>query len=266
MAARQDPARASGVASLGLVVPDADEVFLVDATPDITAQLAMLDGPREAPNGRVDRAPVDGVFLTHAHMGHYLGLAHLGFEAVSTREVPVWGTERMVKFLKTHAPWQQLVRLGNITPLPVRDGKPVPITARVRVIPYQVPHRAEYTDTVAYVFEGPDRRVLYLPDCHPWHRWPTAMEKLLADVDVALLDGTFFSGDELPGRDLSKIGHPLMVDTMDRLQARVDAGELQVYFIHLNHSNPALDPDSEARRMAESRGFFVARDGLDISL
>ena len=83
---------------------------------------------------------------------------------------------------------------------------------------------------------------------------------------MALLDATFYSGDELPGRDLSKIGHPLVVDTMDRLQSRVDAGALEVWFIHLNHSNPALDPASAARAAITRRGFGVAYAGLELPL
>ena len=94
----------------------------------------------------------------------------------------------------------------------------------------------------------------------------TAMQGALEGVDVALLDATFYSGDELPGRDLSKIGHPLVVDSMDRLQSRVDAGSLQVFFVHLNHSNPALDPASPARAAITRRGFGVAHAGLELAL
>jgi len=49
-----------------------------------------------------------------------------------------------------------------------------------------------------------------------------------------LLDATFFSADELPGRDLSQISHPLATDTAEQL-AGVDC---DVRLIHLNHSNP----------------------------
>jgi pyrroloquinoline quinone biosynthesis protein B len=89
---------------------------------------------------------------------------------------------------------------------------------------------------------------------------------LLESVDVALIDGTFYSGDELPGRDLSKIGHPLVVDTMDLLQERVSAGKLEVWFTHLNHSNPALTPGSAALKALEARGFRVAYAGLELRL
>jgi pyrroloquinoline quinone biosynthesis protein B len=267
-AARHDPSRASGVASLGIIDPTQGEggVFLVDATPDIISQLTLLADVRDAPLGRVDRTPIDGVLLTHAHMGHYLGLAHLGFEAVSVKGLPVWASQTMVAFLGDNAPWEQLVTTGGIVPKAVAPGQPWPLTERITVQALSVPHRAEYTDTLGYRITGPNQTLLYIPDCSPWHAWETPLEEALTGVDVALLDATFYSGDELPGRDLSKIGHPLVVDTMDRLQSRVDAGTLEVWFIHLNHSNPALDPQSAAHAEVTRRGFGVAHAGLELLL
>lgn len=265
-AAREDPSRASGVASLGVVAPKAGHVYLVDATPDITAQLSLLDDARDAKPGGVDRAPIDGVFLTHAHVGHYLGLAHFGFEAVSTKDVPVWASASMGAFLRDNAPWDQLVKQQNITLRLAKPDVAIALDDGVQVTPIEVPHRAEYTDTLGYIIAGPNRRILYIPDCSPWHAWKTPVLPHFDAVDVALIDATFYSGDELPGRDLTKIGHPLMVDTMDLLQSRVDAKKLEVWFIHLNHSNPALEPGSEARATLERRGFHVARAGLDLPL
>ena len=265
-AARKDPARSSGVASLAIIAPTAKKVYLVDATPDIREQLALLQDVRNAPVGKVDRAPIDGVLLTHAHMGHYLGLAYLGFEAVSTKGVPVWASERMGDFLRQNGPWDQLVKLENILLKKAKAGKAISLSDGVRVIPFEVPHRAEYTDTLAFRIEGPTKRILYIPDTSPWEKWEKPMEHSLEGIDIALLDATFFSGAELPGRDLTKIGHPLIRDTMKRLEARVKAGKLEVYFIHLNHSNPALDPKSEAAAEIERRGFHVARVGQEFSL
>ena len=267
-AARHDPRLASGVASLGIIDPAAGqgEVFLVDATPDIVEQLILLEDARRAPIGHVDRAPLDGVLLTHAHMGHYLGLAHLGFEAVSVKGLPVWASQRMVDFLADNAPWDQLVNTGGILPRALSPNTPLVLTEQITVTPLWVPHRGEYTDTVGYRISGPRKTLLYVPDCSPWERWEVPLERALEGVDIALLDATFYSGDELPGRDLSKIGHPLVVDTMDRLQSRVDSGSLEVWFIHLNHSNPALDPQSTERQAITRRGFGVASTGLEIAL
>jgi pyrroloquinoline quinone biosynthesis protein B len=254
------------VASLGLVLPATHEVFLIDATPDIRPQLDALRDVRTLPPDRVDRHPVDGIFLTHAHIGHYLGLAFLGFEAVHTSDLPVWATPRMAAFLTANGPWSQLVSLGNIALRPLASGEPVELSAGVRVSAFQVPHRDEFSDTVAFVVRGPHRTVLYVPDTDKWSTWAPPLLERLAGIDVALLDGSFYSTDELPGRSVEQIGHPLMGSTMDLLQQRVDAGHLAVYFTHLNHSNPALLPDSDARREIERRGFAVAAEGQEIAL
>jgi pyrroloquinoline quinone biosynthesis protein B len=240
-------------------------VWIVDATPDLPRQLDMLADVRMREPGRVDRSPLSGILLTHAHMGHYLGLAHLGYEAISAEPTPVHASARMVEFLSSNAPWDQLVRLGQITPQVATPGQVVELGGGVRAEPLSVPHRGEYTDTFGWYLAGPDQRALYIPDTDPWAKWTIDLDTALDDVDLLLLDGTFYSADELPGRDVSEIGHPLMTDSMDRLAARVAAG-LQVWFIHLNHSNPTLDADSPQRRELEARGFAIARVGREFAL
>jgi len=267
-AARTDPARREYVSSLALILPS--RTVLVDATPDIREQLDTLRDVGAhgagAPEGRVDRQPVDGVLLTHAHIGHYLGLAFFGFEAVHTKNLPVYATPKMATFLSRNAPWEQLVHTNNIALNPIKPGERFALGDDVFVTPLLVPHRDEYADTVAFVFEGSRTRVLYIPDTDPWARWSTAPESVFAGIDVALVDGTFFSGDELPGRDLSKIGHPLITDSMNRLGASVESGALEVLFIHLNHSNPLHDPTSLAHQQVLDAGFAVAHRGLEIPL
>lgn len=261
--ARKDDRDPVYVASLGLVT-ETGERLVFDATPDLPDQLHLLRGGARRP-GNIDRAPLDGVFLSHAHIGHYLGLAYLGFEAVNAEGTDVHVTPSMHAFLRDNAPWDMLVRNRNIIVHDLRGGAALELgTVKVRAV--TVPHRDEYTDTVAYRITGPQRTVLYVPDTDPWARWKTPPEKLFEDVDVALVDGSFYSLDELPGRDVTQIGHPLVVDTMDLLEPRVHAGTLEVHFIHLNHSNPALDPDAPEREKIESRGFHIAQQSQRIAL
>ena len=265
-AATTDIKRASHVASVAVLIPSEKQGYLIDATPDIIPQLALLRDVRGQIDEAVNRKPVDGIFLTHAHMGHYLGLAHLGFETVSTKNIPLWCSPRMADFLTGNAPWNRLVSEKHVQLNPTLANVDIILPGGVQVTPLEVPHRAEYTDTYGFYIRGPDKRALYIPDTSPWHAWKTSAEEIFTNVDIALIDGTFYSGDELPGRDISQIGHPLIIDSMDMLQARVDAGTLEVYFIHLNHSNPALDPDSDERKVIEARGFHVGHTGLDLPL
>jgi len=268
-AARDDPSRRRSVASLALIVgaEGEEKVFLVDATPDVRAQLDTLADVRDAPEGRVDRAPVDGVLLTHAHIGHYTGLMFLGFEAVHTQGLPVWCTPKMAAFLRDNEPWAQLVRIGNIEIREIEPGTPFDVGG-VEVEALKVPHRDELSDTVGYIFRGDARTVLYVPDTEPWRTWEVGLIDVIEreGVDVLLVDGSFYSPDELPGRPVASIGHPLMTDTMDVLQPLVDAGTLEVLFTHLNHSNPALVPTSDARAEISRRGFGVVDESQEFPL
>jgi len=207
------------VASLGLV--DGDTHYVIDATPDFVAQEASLPGA------------LGGVFLTHAHMGHYTGLMHLGREAWGAAQVPVYAMPRMAGFLRDNGPWSQLVSLENIALVELADSAAVRL-GRLTVTPFVVPHRDEFSETVGYRVEGPDSSLVWLPDIDKWERWATPIEEVVASVDVAYVDGTFYEDAELPNRDMSEIPHPFVVESVERL------GDQGVVFMHLNHTNRLL--------------------------
>jgi pyrroloquinoline quinone biosynthesis protein B len=268
-AARKNPSLARHVASLAIHFRDTNHVYLVDATPDLPAQIEEIHALQgRHPEGQTDRHPVDGVLLTHAHIGHYLGLAHFGFEVLNTKDIPVWTSPRMAAFLKENGPWSQLVKLGNITLREFTPGTPFALEGSVSVTPIQVPHRDEFSDTMAFVIRGPKRTLFYVPDTDSWRTWTRPLPEVLKEekVDIALLDATFYSADELPDRDVTKIKHPLVTDTINLLASLVEAGKLQVYFTHMNHSNPALDRGGAARKAIEARGFHVLDEGDEFEL
>lgn len=264
--ARRHSDRARLVSSLALVLPGSDQVYLFDATPDLRQQLVLLAGVKGKTEGGVERDPLAGIFLTHAHIGHYLGLAFFGYEAVHTRSLPVMATPRMAEFLRTNGPWSQLVSMKNIALVEMSPGEVRQLDEGVEVQAFQAPHRDEYADTLGFLITGPQTRILYLPDTDSWTAWTSPVTKLFERVDVALIDGTFFSPDELAGRSVEEIGHPLISDSMDLLQDLVDSNRLQVFFTHFNHSNPVLDADGEARRLIEQRGFHLLEQGQEITL
>ena len=248
VAAWRDPKLRRRVASLAIVDPQSHQRWLIDATPDFPSQLRTLD--EAAP--RAANAPLlDGILLTHAHIGHYLGLAQLGREVLGANSIRVHAMPRMRAFLESNGPWDQLVRLHNIELAPLAAGVEVALNERIAITPLVVPHRDEYSETVGFVIRGPSHSILWLPDIDKWEKWTTPLEDVLARVDVAYLDGTFFDAGELPGRDLREIPHPLMTETMSRLAA--SPLRERVRFIHLNQSNPLL----RERRA----GYVVATEG-----
>lgn len=263
--ARRDPTQARLVASLALADLTERKLFLVDASPDIRPQIDMALNLFPPPAPRLAEV-LAGVLLTHAHIGHYTGLMFFGYESMSTRQLPVYSSERMAAFLTDNGPWSQLVRLENIVLRTSTPGQRIPLTASLSAHPFQVPHRDEYTDTVGFEIAGPSRSLLYIPDIQRWEAWDRSIEEALTAVDVALLDGTFFGPDDLPGRDMSAIGHPLMVDTLHRVRNMPEADRPEVLFTHLNHTNPALDPAGEARHEIEAAGARVAADGEIIDM
>jgi len=244
-----DPAFRQFVACLGLVDRANRQSWLIDATPDFREQLHALHNL--APD-----CPLAGIVLTHAHMGHYTGLIHLGREAMCTRDLPVYATPRLASFLHDSAPWSQLVALGNIELRLLMPGTDTQLSPDLHLTPVLVPHRDELSDTLALVVHGPARRLFYCPDIDAWDKWEHNLRDFVAGMDVALLDATFFSANELPGRDLSEISHPLVTDTAERL-AKVDC---DVRLIHLNHTNPLLAPGPERDWLA-ARGISVGAFG-----
>lgn len=242
------------VSSLAVVDERARRWWLFDATPDLTLQMQRMRS--EAP-----ACTLAGVFLTHAHIGHYTGLMHLGREVMGARAVPVHAMPRMREYLATNGPWSQLVALGNIALQPLAADSVCVLSERLRVTPFRVPHRDEFSETVGFRIEGPERSASFLPDIDKWERWSRPIEELVRTSDVAYLDGTFFDGSELPNRDLREIPHPTMLESVSRFEAFPPEVRARVRFIHLNHTNPALQPGSAARRRIEAAGLRVAREG-----
>ena len=240
----------SRVASLALI--DQGKAWLLDATPDLPEQLHEL---------QTQGLELAGVLLTHAHIGHYTGLMHLGREAIGAQRVPVWAMPRMTTFLQGNGPWSQLVELGNIELRPMAEGQAVQLSPDLRVTPLRVPHRDEFSETVGFHVEGPERSLLYLPDIDKWERWDTPVEDWLARVDVALVDGTFYDGAELPGRDMAEIPHPFIAESMQRFASLPEDQRAKLRFVHLNHSNPAHRPDSPQHRAIVEAGMAVAQQG-----
>ena len=256
-----DPAQRRTASAVAVVDGTSNRKYLFDATPDIGEQLYRLH--RSAPDGAFQ---LDGVFLTHAHIGHYTGLMQFGHEVMGARGVPVYAMPRMQAFLSDNGPWDQLVRYENIELMPLADGEEVVLSQAVRVTPFLVPHRDEYSETVGFRIDGPNRSAIYLPDIDKWQRWETDIRDVVRSVDYALLDATFFADGELPGRDMSNIPHPFVSESMALFDELAPDEKARVIFIHMNHTNPLLVDGSEEQAVVREKGFRVAFEGLRLEL
>ncbi|MCH9694941.1 MAG: pyrroloquinoline quinone biosynthesis protein PqqB [Gammaproteobacteria bacterium] len=234
--------------------------LLFDATPQISEQLYRLH--TVAPDSEYT---LDGVFLTHAHIGHYAGLMFFGHEVMGTQGLRVFAMPRMRDFLSSNGPWDQLVRYGNIVLQALEDGADIEFE-HVVVTPFRVPHRDEYSETVGYRIQGPDKTAVFIPDIDKWQDWETDIRDVVRGVDYALLDATFYADGELPGRDMSKVRHPFVAESMLLFDSLTAEEKSRVIFIHMNHTNPALVENSDARQAIEANGFKVAFEGMQLEL
>ena len=254
-----DPALRRTATCLAIVDPESHQRWLVEATPDFREQLFKLDmlAPVDAKPG------LDGIFVTHAHIGHYTGLMYLGHESIGADDIPVYAMPRMRTFLNTNGPWDQLVRYRNINIQSLVAGESVRLNDRITMIPFLVPHRQEYSEVIGFKIKGPDKTILFIPDINKWEEWDAwgiSVEDLIETVDVAYLDATFFADGEIPGRNMASFPHPFMVPSMERFDRLPASERMKIRFIHLNHTNPALYYGNEARKTVEERGYRIAEE------
>jgi pyrroloquinoline quinone biosynthesis protein B len=256
------PAQHRNVVSLGIIDPQHQKKFIVECTPDFPVQAKQL--LRYASFNNIEMP--DGIFLTHAHIGHYSGLMYLGKEAVNADKVNVYAMPRMKQFLETNGPWSQLVNNKNILLNPLLNNQRVIITANISITPLVVPHRDEYSETVGFIIEGPAKNVLFIPDIDKWQKWDKDIIKMIATVDFALIDGTFYDAAEINNRDIATIRHPFIIESMELFKNLSPQEKNKIYFIHFNHTNGVLHVQSKQSKTVLANGFHIAQINQIIKL
>lgn len=246
------------VVSLGLTDKTTDRSWMFEATPDFREQIHMLKAGYK-------RADLAGIFLTHAHIGHYTGLMQLGHEVMGANNIPVYAMPRMKIYLEQNGPWSQLVDFENISLIEQQHDSTIQLSDKLSVTPFLVPHRDEYSETVGYRIESANTRVLFIPDINKWNVWDRDIVEEISKVDHAFIDATFFDSNELPGRDMSQIPHPFVEESIELFKEMSDTERAKVIFIHFNHTNPLI-LNSMERKQVENLGFNVAYEGMRIDL
>ncbi len=249
---KPDPSRK--VVSLGLVDNENQQTFLFEATPNITEQLKMLQNNASWPAAQIP----NGIFLTHAHIGHYTGLMYLGKEATNASEVPVFAMPKMQHFLKNNGPWSQLITEKNIIVRSLRDSTAISLNSNSSVRPFTVPHRDEFSETVGYQITGPTKKALFIPDIDKWEKWNKNILNEITAVDYAFVDATFYDGEEINTRDISQIPHPFVIESMALFETLPASEKRKIYFIHFNHTNPLLNDESPEAKKVRNNGFGIA--------
>ena len=246
------------VTSVMLINNETNESYLFDASPDINKQLNFM--------GKGIKKNLKGIFLTHAHIGHYTGLMYFGREALNSKLMNVYAMPRMKKFLEQNGPWSQLVSLQNISITELSNNSMIEIDSNVVVQPIEVPHRAEFSETVGYKIYGPNKTLLFIPDIDKWYLWEKSIIDEIKQVDYALIDATFYDSSEVNYRDLSEIPHPFVIESIELFDSIKYEEKSKIFFIHLNHTNPLLDTESDQYKFVREKGYNVAKEGMKFDL
>jgi len=247
------------ISCLGLIDTEHQKKYIFDATPDFTQQVYNLKEDLD------NRNVVDGIFLTHAHIGHYTGLMYLGFEAMDTKGVPVFAMPKMKTFLETNGPWSQLVSRHNIELKEIHKDSTIVLDNDLKITPFLVPHRDEYSETIGFKIERTNRSALFIPDINKWELWERDIVQEVKNVDYAFIDATFFKDGEV-SRPMKDIPHPFIVETTKLFENETVETKSKIYFIHLNHTNPALKETDRLKDSIQNLGFNFAKRGMKFSL
>ena len=247
------------VTSLGITDLVDKKSFLLEATPDISMQLKFLKKKYNS------STIIDGVFITHAHIGHYTGLMYFGREALGAYKVPVYVMPKMKLFLESNSPWNQLIDLNNIQLRGIFHNKNINISNNLEIVPFTVPHRDEFSETVGYKIIGPNKSALFVPDINKWNLWDKDIVEEVKDVDYAFLDATFFKDGEV-NRSMEEIPHPFVVETLNLFKNESDELKNKIYFIHFNHTNISLQDKNPVIDSISKLGYNFTRFGDQLSL
>ena len=248
------------VVALGLVDIKTKQKWLFEATPDIATQLADLEQHHLKTSNLID-----GIFLTHAHIGHYTGLMYFGREALGKQGTKVFVMPKMKNYLTKNGPWSQLVELKNVVFKDLKNDSTIILNNNLKVTPFLVPHRDEYSETVGYKIEGTKKTALFIPDINKWEKWKKNIIDEVKKVDIAFLDATFFKNGEI-NRPMSEIPHPFIEETVNLFKNETLETKNKVVFIHFNHTNPALQKSSKEKIEVEKLGFQFAYEGMQFGL
>jgi len=246
--------------SIAVVDMEIKKYILFEATPDITSQLNKI-----SKNLFQSFTLPDEVYLTHAHIGHYAGLMYFGRESLGAKNINVRTLPRMTDFLKNNGPWSQLINIKNIELQKIDFNSTISSLNNITIKPIQVPHRDEYSETAGFIIQGKSKKALFIPDIDKWEKWNENLKEIIYKYDYLLLDATFYDEKEI-NRDINEIPHPLVIETIQLLDHLPIDQKNKIYFIHMNHTNMMLDPESFLSKHVIQKGFKIARVGQKLYL
>ena len=242
-----------------LAIIDEKQLHLFDVTRNLDRQLR-----------KVGNKNVTDIWLTHGHIGHIDGIGLFGKEVMNLKNVRLHASELMIKLIENTPKWNKLIEDKILIPIQFNSNESMQISENLKITPIRVPHRDELTDTHAFMINGPQKSLLYLPDHDTWEETLDMVQQDsviewfdFLGIEIVLMDGTFWSKNELSRQD--DVPHPPVVESLERL-GNVKGKELEVFFIHFNHTNPLLIPKSNEIKKLLDSGCKIPIEGQQFLL
>lgn len=243
-ATREDPSKPGLISSLLLKeCEDGNCVrYLIEATPDIRLQ--------------VEWEFLDGVFIPHAKLGPLGGIEFFGEEGLDTTKLTTYCNEDVEHYLMNNDPYRRMVDRGNLELKRFDDGDTEKLQGvEIEAVSFEHPHLGHCA--TAYKIHGEEITVFYLPDTN---EWTEEQLREIEEADIAIIDGTFWSEDEIDRYD--EVPHPTIQRSMERFADH----DTDIYFTHMNHTNPVLREESSERQELEENGFDIVEMGMEFDL
>lgn len=240
---------------------------MIEASRTLSRQLFLWTKALSDGNDHIFKVvgPISSLSITHLHLGHVDGIGQFGKEVMGS-------PPKSIKLIASKTVIEDLRQKSYLTPFvtdEISNGSKVAIGKGVSLEFIRVPHRDEEgSDMHAIIIDGETRRILFLPD-HDTYQQTLEFHKTSSlrewfkklSIDVVLLDGTFYTFDEVVGTrsDYSGIPHPSIEQSLEILGRRQEA-DPEVVFVHINHTNPLLD-DAEKQKKVQDLGWMVGYQG-----
>ena len=260
--AQENPALGRLIASISIVDRLKSKAWIIDVTPDISKQIRIL--MKYIPN--LEYPSLSGIFLTHAHIGHYLGLLYFGLEALNLKNIPVYVLPGMKSFLYKNSMFYQMIENNNIIIKELNPDSKIELSKNLKIEAFFVPHRNELSETVGYSIQGKSKSLIYIPDIDSWEDWNINLTDVIKDNDIIIIDGTFCSKDEIQNRDIKKIPHPSIIESMNLMEELQLKEKNKVFFTHLNHTNKVLNSNSQEYNNVITSGYNILKDKQTFAL